>query len=143
MEFTAPRTPQQNGLVERSFAFLYNRVRAMLNQARFSPDLLQLLWAECCHSALQIDNLMSKDKQVSSHEVYYGYKSNKAIGLHPFGELAVIKMADKHQSKLKNKGMLVIYLGIADQHCSKTFRFLNVKTQKIVLSRDIQWQDRF
>ena len=130
MEFTAPRTPQQNGLVERSFAFLYNRVRAMLNQARFSPHLRQLLWAECCHSALQIDNLMGKDKKMRSHEVYHGHKSNKTIGLHPFGELVVIKNSDHIQSKLK-KGMLVIYLGITDNDCSNTFRFLNVRTKTL------------
>ena len=33
MEYMAPETPQHNGEVERSFAFLYNRVRAMLNHA--------------------------------------------------------------------------------------------------------------
>ena len=46
---------------------------------------------------------MGKDKQVSSHEAYFGHKSNKVIGLHLFGELAVIKVAEKHQSKLKQE----------------------------------------
>ena len=30
-EFSAPGTPQQNGVVERAFATLYDRVQAMLN----------------------------------------------------------------------------------------------------------------
>ena len=34
-EFTAPYTPQQNGVVEIEFATLYERVRAMLNGACF------------------------------------------------------------------------------------------------------------
>ena len=29
LEFSAPGTPQQNGVVERAFATLYGRVRAM------------------------------------------------------------------------------------------------------------------
>lgn len=31
VEFTSPNTPEQNGQVERSFATLWERVRAMLN----------------------------------------------------------------------------------------------------------------
>jgi hypothetical protein len=33
-EFTAPGTPQENGKVERAFATLWGRTRAMLNQAK-------------------------------------------------------------------------------------------------------------
>ena len=32
-EYTAAGTPQQNGVAERYFATLYDRVRAMLNRA--------------------------------------------------------------------------------------------------------------
>jgi hypothetical protein len=33
-EFTAPKTPQQNGRVERKFSILYRYMRSMLNQAK-------------------------------------------------------------------------------------------------------------
>jgi gag-polypeptide of LTR copia-type len=36
-EFTAPHTPQQNGKVERKFATLYGKMRAMLNAAKLTP----------------------------------------------------------------------------------------------------------
>jgi hypothetical protein len=35
-EFTAPDSPQQNGKIERKFATLYGRVRAILNGAEFT-----------------------------------------------------------------------------------------------------------
>ena len=35
-EFTAPNTPQQNGVTERKFATLYGRGRAILNKAGFT-----------------------------------------------------------------------------------------------------------
>ena len=38
-EYTAPRTPQKNGLVERGFGFLYGRVRASLNGLNLSAGL--------------------------------------------------------------------------------------------------------
>ena len=46
MEFTSPHTPQQNGIVERDFAFLYGRVRAMLNQAELTWTMREKMWAE-------------------------------------------------------------------------------------------------
>jgi transposase InsO family protein len=45
-EFTAPGTPQQNGVAERAFPTLLGRVRAMMNQAGFSHELRGLLWVE-------------------------------------------------------------------------------------------------
>jgi hypothetical protein len=38
VEFTSPYTPEQNGKVERSFASLWGRTRAILNEAGFSED---------------------------------------------------------------------------------------------------------
>ena len=35
MEFTSPRTPEQNAIFERPFDFLWNRIRSMLNRAGF------------------------------------------------------------------------------------------------------------
>ena len=44
-EFTAPNTPQQNGVVERKLATLYGRIRSMLNAARINEELREKLWA--------------------------------------------------------------------------------------------------
>ena len=35
-EYTAPGTPQQNGVVERAFVTVMGRARAMMNHARFT-----------------------------------------------------------------------------------------------------------
>ena len=45
MEHTAPRTPEQNGVVERKFATLYNKVRCMFNHAGIYSHLRKALWA--------------------------------------------------------------------------------------------------
>jgi hypothetical protein len=47
-ELTAPYTPEQNGMVERKYATLYGKVRAMLNWAKFPTSLRQLLWRTVC-----------------------------------------------------------------------------------------------
>jgi len=45
-EYTARKTPQQNGRVERKFATLYGRVRAMLNGAKLPKATRDGLWGK-------------------------------------------------------------------------------------------------
>ena len=42
-QFTAPNTPEHNGRVERKYATLFGKVRAMLNEALLPPYLRNLL----------------------------------------------------------------------------------------------------
>jgi hypothetical protein len=45
-EFTAPGTPpQENGKVEKAFATLWGRTRAMINQDQLDDELRNGLWA--------------------------------------------------------------------------------------------------
>ena len=56
-EFTAPNSPQQNGVIEHAFAALTNRGRAMLNGARLDDQVKPTLWAECFNTPTLIDNI--------------------------------------------------------------------------------------
>jgi hypothetical protein len=51
MEFTAPNMPQENGKVERAFATLWGRTRAMLSNACFNEEFRTGLWTECARCA--------------------------------------------------------------------------------------------
>ncbi len=63
----APENPQQNGM-ERMFATLYNRVRAMLNSGKFTSSLENLLWAEAAQTAAVLqNNLVSKQGAISPY----------------------------------------------------------------------------
>jgi len=57
--------------------------------------------------------------------------------LHVFGEVAIVKGSNKIQGKLKNKGLPLLYCGIARDHAADCFTFLNTKTKKYVESRDV------
>ena len=58
-EMTAPSTPQQNGKVERKFATLYGRMRAMLLGCKHmkTSDRKQL-WAEAANLATDLNNIL-------------------------------------------------------------------------------------
>ena len=45
-EYTAPGTPQQNGVVERAFATMLGKTRAIMNGAGFDEKKRHLFWTE-------------------------------------------------------------------------------------------------
>ena len=57
-EYTTPGTPQQNGRIERKFATLYGRVRAMLKEV--GGTFKKKLWAEPANTATDLDNMLAK-----------------------------------------------------------------------------------
>ena len=72
MEYTGAATPQHNGVVERAFATITDRVRAMFRSAGIDEKLKFKLWAECVKTATDIDNiLVSKKSDRSPHEKFY------------------------------------------------------------------------
>ena len=48
----------------------------------------------------------------------------------------------KMRGKLTDRGMPCMYLGRADNHSNDVYRFLNLKTNRIMLSRDVQWLNK-
>ena len=140
IEFTSPNTPQFNGQVERSFATLWGRVRAMLNGAGFEEDVREGLWAECAATATKLSNLSTKDNEKCPYEKFYGKKPNYIKNLKEFGEMCVKAERRKNlQAKLENKGDLYFFLGYPEEHSSDTFRIMKVKTKTICFSRDVKW----
>ena len=60
-EYTAPGTPQQNGVVERAFVTVMGRARAMMNHAGFTMAKRQQLWCETAQTATMLDNILVQD----------------------------------------------------------------------------------
>ena len=72
-EFMSPRTRQKNGVVERGFATLYYRMRAMMAHAGLHENLKTGLWPECAATATKIENMMvNPHEEQFTHEKLYG-----------------------------------------------------------------------
>ena len=139
-EYTAPATPQQNGRVERKYAALYGRVRAMLNGARITSEMRKKLWAECARTATACENLIVGGNQTeSSYKLFHGELPKYARHLRTFGEIAIITDNQKIKGKLDDRGKACMFLGYSETHTGDTYRFLNMKTWKSIMSRDIIW----
>ena len=141
-EYTPRDSPQYNGKVERKFATLWNRVRSDLNAAKLSKDLRHGIWTECAKHATDVENIIvtpKKSQAGPSYMQFYGRDWKGVKHLHQFGEMAVIKTGMKSQGKLRNKGTTMMYCGRANNHGEDVHRFLNLKTNRIIITRDVQW----
>jgi GH18 family chitinase len=80
-EYTAPDgTPQQNGEVERKFATLYARVRAILNQAQLTESLRNGLWAVAAATATLIKNALVTKEHVQTPHLIFLEKTLSTLG---------------------------------------------------------------
>jgi hypothetical protein len=139
-EFTSPRTPQQNGVVERGLHTLMGRARSMMNAAGLSDNLRGKLWAECVNTATLLENAMpDKPNEKSPVEKYYGKQYKWINNLKEFGTMGVITTYEKTQPKLENRGTTAMFVGYSNDHPSDTYRFINIKTRKLLISRDVKW----
>ena len=142
-EFTAPDTPQQNGRVERKFATLDGRVRAMLNRAHLPKAIRHKLWAEGANSANEAENMSLKvGKSAPPHKMFFGSETKNIWHLRRFGEIGIAKKGPSIQSKMANPGIAVMYLGHASEHGQEVYRLLNLETKRVVMSRDVRWLDQ-
>ena len=134
-EYTSPRTPQQNGVVEQAFATLYGRVRAMMNAAGFTSDLRGKMWAECANTATLLENgmLKSADEEppvVKMYGVQYSWWNN----LREFGIVAVITTRTNTTAKLDDRGTVAMFVGYSNVHPRDTYRSINLRTQRLMIS---------
>ena len=58
-----------------------------------------------------------------------------------FGEMAVVTIHEgkKMRSKLDNRGKTCMFVGYAEDHAGDVYRFLNIHTKRIIMSRDVRW----
>ena len=63
--------------------------------------------------------------------------------LHTFGEVAIVKNhARQIKSKLEDRGIPCTFLGYAEDHAGDVFRFMNMNTEQLIMSRDAKWLDK-
>ena len=141
-EFTAPHTPQQNGVVERGFPTIAGRARAMMNDANFSDELKGLLWAEAFQTATLLDSILSTDGKTTPWDLFYKGKKKPLFldHLQCFGEVAYVADRSKFKTKLQNHSNKMIFVGYSIDHAGDVYRFYNPTSKTIIQSRDVtQW----
>jgi transposase InsO family protein len=144
-EYSARSTPQQNGKVERAFATLYGRMRAMMLTAGMDLDQRTTLWVEAAATATKLSNIVVGTDHTTPHERLFNNQPAYLHHLRTFGEVGIV--ADKPgptiKSKLADRGLLCVFVGYARNHAGNVYRMINMKTGRALVTRDIQWTNRY
>jgi len=111
-EYTAPGTPQQNGVVERFFPSLMGRARAMMSGAGFTKRMRALMWCEAASTATKLSNIIVKTNETTSaYEKFYNKKPKYARNLRTFGEIVVAKDISTSLTKIESRGRVCMFVG--------------------------------
>jgi hypothetical protein len=116
IEYTAPYTPQQNGVVEQQFATDLRRAQSMMKAADLTEGLRNLLRNEAIMTATTLANISCNNMQ--SHQSPYQKFYNKEPLLKlehlvPFGRLGYVTDRRKIKSKLAPKASKCFFVGYA------------------------------
>ena len=125
--FSAPRTPQQNGVVERKNRTLVEMARTMLSER----GLPQYFWAEAISTACHIINraMVRPFLKKTPYELYKGKKPIVSY-FKPFGcHCYILDHGKTNLGKFDSKSDHGIFLGYS--HSSRAYRVYN-KRNKVV-----------
>ena len=118
------------------------RARAILIQAGIDSKGKREFWCEVISTATKLDNIMVRPERAKPpHTLFYGKDAKSGKYMRTFGEMAVVAIheATKMRSKLDNRGKTCMFVGYAEDHPGDVYRFLNIHTKRIIMSRDVRW----
>lgn len=134
--FSAPRTPQANGVVERKNRILEEMTRSMLNEYKTS----QRFWAEAMSTAAYILNriILRPILLKTPYELYFG-KKPRVDYFRTFG-CKVYILNDKDQlGKFDARSQEGIFLGYSIN--SKAYRIYNNQSLKVEESQNVHFDE--
>ncbi|CAN6310868.1 unnamed protein product [Urochloa humidicola] len=133
---SAPYSPQQNGVVERRNQTVVGMARCML-KAKGMPAAF---WGEAVSTAVFILNRAPTKslKGKTPFEAWHGYKPDVSF-LRTFGCVGHVKKTKPFLSKLEDRSSPMVLLGY--EHGSKAYRMYDPEAHKVVLSRDVVFDE--
>lgn len=133
---TAPYTPQQNGVAERKNRTLIEMARCMLLDSQCEKKF----WGEAVNMANYVQNrIPTRGINKTPFEIWNGVKPN--IGyFRMFGAKCYVHIPCQKRKKLDSTGIAGILMGYDSS--SKAYRVYIPSTDKLVISRDVQFVNK-
>jgi transposase InsO family protein len=135
-QLTTAYTPQQNGVSERKNRTLLNMVRSMLT----SRNVPKNFWPEALVWSTHILNRSPtvSVKNMTPEECWSGFKPSIAH-FRVFGCIAHVHTPENLRKKLDDRSSICVNLGLSDE--SKGYKLYNPTTKKIVVSKDVIFEE--
>jgi len=122
-EFSSPRTPQQNGVVERKNITLQEMARTMIHE----NNLAKHFWAEVVNTTCYVQNriYIRPILEKTAYELFKGRIPNISY-FHQFGCTCYILNNKLYLKKCDAKAQRGIFLGYSER--SKAYKVYNIET---------------
>jgi hypothetical protein len=135
-EYTIPRTPQQNGVVERKNKTVQQMARSMMNE----KNIGQTYWVEAIHTAIHVLNKahLRPQSDKTPYELWYGRPAS-IKHFKVFGSKFYIKNNDENLGKYDGRADEGIFLGYATNN--KGYRCYNKRLHKMVDCIDVKFDE--
>lgn len=135
-EFSAPKTPQQNGVAERKNRTIQEMGRFMLN----SMNVAKKFWSEAFNTACHVINrvYLRPGTTMTPYEILKGKKPNMSY-FHVFGCTCYIPNDRDYLKKLDSKSDNGIFLGYSNN--SHAYRVYNLRLKTIQESVNVAFND--
>ncbi|GJT42383.1 putative ribonuclease H-like domain-containing protein [Tanacetum coccineum] len=135
-QFSAARTPQQNGVVKRRNRTLIKAARTMLADSK----LLTTFWAEAVNTACYVQNkvLVVKPHNKTPYELFHGRTPTLSF-MRPFRSPVTILTTIDHLGKFDGKADEGFFVGYSLN--SKAFRVFNSRTRIVKENLHIRFSE--
>jgi hypothetical protein len=140
-EFTAPHTPQQNGVVDRMFVTLQNRGMAMMIDAKLKESTQSILWGEAVSYACYLSNILTPMRRDHSPNYYFFGEHHKVPELIEWGRVGYVTIQDQYVKKFSSKAIKMIHVGAAVNHGSSSHCMYNLEKNTVIITQDIKWAE--
>ena len=114
----------------------------MMIQTGFNQQDKRKFWCEVISTAKKLDNIvMRTDSTKPPYTLIFSKDVKYMKHLRSFGEMAMVAIHEgkKMISKLDTRGKTRMFVSYAEDHAGDVYRFINIQTKKVILSRDMQW----
>jgi transposase InsO family protein len=134
--FTAPYSPQQNRVVERKNKTMMEMARALIKSMKVPGRF----WGEAVRHVVYLLNRLPT-RTMGNRTPYEAWNGKKPhLGhLRIFGYKGHVRLGVPHVAKLDDRSVQMVYFGKEDG--SKAHRMFNPQTNKIVVSRDVVFEE--
>ena len=116
-----------------------------MNYAGFTVKNRQEILCEAAQTAMMLDNVIVQEKDGKPpHIKCYGEDPKYAKYLRTFGEIGMTAISSNKvgRTKLDSRGCINMFVGCSLDHPADTGRFINLRTKRIIHSRDVKWLDK-
>ena len=121
-------------------AFIGDRAKALLYDSKLTTTFKHKLWPYAYQTAMILDNMMIREDEKNSYELFGIKAPVKPEDLAEWGRTGIVQKSHR-QTKGETKGDKMLFVEYADEHSSGTYNMYNPEFGHVVVTRDTKWLD--